>query len=185
MNRNRYTTRQLPNALTLLRILLTISFLAISFYFKFYLLSFIIFLIACITDILDGYLARRYKQITNFGKVWDPLADKLLVISALVTLFIWHYIFLWMVIIIVVREVLVTILRAVMTKRNIYLAADIWGKIKTMLQMIGIIIALSHKALLNDYNFLPVIVLIIFYAILVFTILSGVNYFVSLKKKIL
>ncbi|RLC47283.1 MAG: CDP-diacylglycerol--glycerol-3-phosphate 3-phosphatidyltransferase [Candidatus Cloacimonadota bacterium] len=176
---------KVPNALTLLRILLTISFLIISFYYKLYLLSFIVFLIACLTDVLDGHLARKYKLITNFGKIWDPLADKILVISALFALFVWDYIYLWMVIVIIIREVLVTILRAVMTKKNIYLSADILGKIKTMLQMIGIIIALAHKSLLNNFNFLPVIVIIVFYIVVVLAIVSGINYFTNMRKNIL
>lgn len=131
------------NALTLLRILLTIFFV-ITFSISSTWSSgvaFIIFALAAFTDWLDGYVARRYELCTNFGRLMDPLADKILVASALICLIpIFPA---WVVVIIIAREFLITGLRLLAVDRGIVLSADLLGKQKTTWQLITILFYLS------------------------------------------
>ena len=130
----------LPNKLTLLRILLIPVFI-ITMMFDFsnhYLISCLIFIIASITDALDGHIARKNNLVTDFGKFMDPLADKLLVISALICMIEVDLVSSWMVIIIVARELTVSILRAIAAADGKVIAASGGGKLKTISQMIAI-----------------------------------------------
>ncbi len=102
-------------------------------------ISLAIFIIAALTDTLDGYIARNYNQITNLGKFLDPLADKLLVISALVCFVELNILSPWIVIIVIGRELMITGFRTIAAKEGIVLAANIYGKVKTVVQMITII----------------------------------------------
>ena len=134
----------LPNKLTLLRICLIPVFviLMLSKVSNFFLISCIIFIIASITDFLDGKIARKYNLVTDFGKFMDPLADKLLVLSALICMIEYDLVAGWMVIIIVARELTVSILRAIAADNGKVIAASGGGKIKTTSQMIAIILLL-------------------------------------------
>lgn len=134
----------LPNKLTLLRICLIPVFviLMLSQVSNFFLISCIIFIIASITDFLDGKIARKYNLVTDFGKFMDPLADKLLVLSALICMIEYDLVAGWMVIIIVARELTVSILRAIAADNGKVIAASGGGKIKTTSQMIAIILLL-------------------------------------------
>ena len=134
----------LPNKLTLLRILLIPVFIIImmSNITNHYLIACLIFIIASITDALDGYIARKNNLVTDFGKFMDPLADKLLVISALICMIESNLVAGWMVIIIVARELTVSILRAIAAADGKVIAASGGGKIKTISQMLAIIILL-------------------------------------------
>ena len=129
----------LPNKLTLLRICLIPVFviLMLSQVSNFFLISCIIFIIASITDFLDGKIARKYNLVTDFGKFMDPLADKLLVLSALICMIEYDLVAGWMVIIIVARELTVSILRAIAADNGKVIAASGGGKIKTTSQMIA------------------------------------------------
>lgn len=136
----------LPNKLTILRVIM------IPF-FVFFLLSgvggsaskwiaLVIFAAASITDTLDGYIARRDNLITDFGKFMDPLADKLLVCSALIALVDLNKIAAWIVIIIIAREFIISGFRLIAAENGVVIAANYWGKFKTVSQMIMIILLL-------------------------------------------
>ena len=128
----------LPNQLTILRILLIPAFLVLLF--TGYLYSAIsVFLLASITDWLDGLIARKYNLITNFGKFMDPLADKLLVCAALISMVQLELLPAWIVIIILSREFIVTGFRLVAAGNHIVIAAGMLGKCKTVVQMVMII----------------------------------------------
>ena len=166
----------LPNKLTLLRICLIPVFviLMLSKVSNFFLISCIIFIIASITDFLDGKIARKYNLVTDFGKFMDPLADKLLVLSALICMIEYDLVAGWMVIIIVARELTVSILRAIAADNGKVIAASGGGKIKTTSQMIAIIL-LSIGA--NYSNSQIVFVgTIAMYIATIFTLYSGIDY---------
>lgn len=130
----------LPNKLTLFRIFLIPVFIIVMLLNiqNQYLIVCIIFIIASITDAMDGYIARKYNLVTDFGKFMDPLADKLLVISALICMIEKGLVLGWMVIIIVARELTVSILRAIAAADGKVIAASGGGKLKTISQMIAI-----------------------------------------------
>ena len=102
-----------------------------------------IFCIASATDALDGYIARKYDLVTNFGKFMDPLADKLLVCSALICLMAQERLPVWAVLIIIAREFIISGFRLVASDNGIVIAASYWGKIKTICQMVMIIVLLA------------------------------------------
>jgi CDP-diacylglycerol--glycerol-3-phosphate 3-phosphatidyltransferase len=170
----------LPTLLTLSRIVLIPVFI-----FTVYLhpvFGAIIFAIASLTDFLDGYFARRSGDITKFGIILDPIADKFLVISALIVLVDMERLAAWIAITIVVREFLVTGLRAVALSKDIIIAAEIGGKIKTTLQVIAIICLILKNSLFGIDLYDIGIVLI--WASLALSIISGVQYTISFGKKI-
>ena len=136
----------LPNKLTILRTIL-IPFFLIFIYTDFWgkgnaYIAVAIFIIASLTDLLDGKIARKYNLVTNFGKIMDPLADKLLVTSALVCMVQTGVVPGWMVIVILAREFAITGLRSVAASEGVVIAAAWSGKIKTVTQMIAIIFLL-------------------------------------------
>ncbi|MDR1774755.1 MAG: CDP-diacylglycerol--glycerol-3-phosphate 3-phosphatidyltransferase [Clostridioides sp.] len=142
----------LPNKLTLFRIFL-IPILVILFMLDFpnkYIFSCVVFVIASITDALDGHIARKYNLITDFGKFMDPLADKLLVLSILICMIQVNLVAPWMVIIIVSRELTVSILRAIAAADGKVIAAGGSGKLKTISQMVSIIVILIGKQYENN-----------------------------------
>ena len=142
----------------------------------------VIFSIASITDFLDGYLARRSGEITKFGIILDPIADKFLVISALIVLVDMERLPAWIAITIIVREFLVTGLRVVALSRDIIIPAEIGGKIKTTTQ-IAAIVCLILMGSIFDIDLYDVGVLLVWVA-LVLSIISGVRYTISFWKKI-
>ncbi len=139
-----------------------------------------IFIIAALTDTLDGYIARSRNQITKFGKFMDPLADKLLVSAALISLVEMGKLPAWIVVIIIAREFAVTGLRVIAASEGITIAANWWGKIKTITQIISIV-----SLLINNYPFsiigFPFDKLAVTLAV-VFTIVSGIDYFYINRK---
>lgn len=139
----------------------------------------IIFTIASITDFLDGYLARKYHLITNFGKFADPLADKLLVMTAFITLVGAGVIPMWIVAVIVCRELAVTGLRLLLVNDGEVLAAAWPGKVKTATQMLAIIFLLIDDFPIKGFPFS--IGTILLYVCLVATVYSGVDYFIKNK----
>ena len=144
-----------------------------------WILSMIIFTIASITDFLDGYLARKYHLITNFGKFADPLADKLLVMTAFITLVGAGVIPMWIVAVIVCRELAVTGLRLLLVNDGEVLAAAWPGKVKTATQMLAIIFLLIDDFPVKGFPFS--IGTILLYVCLVATVYSGVDYFIKNK----
>ncbi len=157
-----------------------------------YLIIDAIFIIASITDKLDGYIARSRNQITTFGKFLDPIADKILVIVAMLMLVDSGKIPYWIPAIVVIREFMVSGYRLVAVQKNgNVIAASIWGKIKTATQMVGLILAFVDKnaygaiftSNLTEFDFaLNLIVTIMLSISVVATIISGVDYLKGSKK---
>jgi CDP-diacylglycerol--glycerol-3-phosphate 3-phosphatidyltransferase len=172
----------LPNKLTILRVIL-IPFFLVSLYLgnsgfgfcKWIALG--IFIAASLTDMLDGKIARKYNLVTNFGKFMDPLADKLLVCSALIALSDMNKIAGWIVIIIIAREFIISGYRLIAAEKGIVIAAGIWGKIKTAVTMVMLCF------LIADLKFTPIVIFtqIMIYASLILTIVSLIDYLVTNK----
>ncbi len=135
-----------------------------------------IFMLASLTDYFDGYLARKNNMITTFGKFLDPLADKLLVMFALLILLDIGFIPMWIVLIILAREFIVTGIRLVAVNEGTVIAASQLGKYKTVTTMLGIILLLFHIEMIG---------LIILYIGVALTIISGIDYFWKNKTAIL
>ncbi|MBI5211849.1 MAG: CDP-diacylglycerol--glycerol-3-phosphate 3-phosphatidyltransferase [Nitrospirae bacterium] len=170
----------LPTILTFSRIILIPFFLWITPASP--LLGIGIFLIASITDFLDGYLARRSGQITKFGIILDPIADKFLVISALILLVDMVRLSAWIAIIIIVREFVVTALRVVALSKDVVIPAETGGKIKTASQMTAIILLLLPGGI-GDIDFYDA-GLILMYISLVLALTSGIKYTVSFWRQV-
>src|SRR6266404_3414782 len=140
----------LPNKLTISRFVLTAAFLAVIFSeMRFHeTIALVLFCLASLTDYFDGTIARRHNLITNFGVLMDPLADKILVCSAFIAFVGIHRIQAWMVVIIVARELAITGLRLLAASRNVVLAAEGYGKHKTISQItaiIAILVLMSYQ----------------------------------------
>lgn len=165
----------LPNKLTLLRIIMIPVFVVLLYLdFPFNnLVALAVFILASITDTLDGYIARKYNLITNFGKFMDPIADKLLVTAAMLVFVDWHMMPAWVVIVVVAREFIVSALRLVAANNGRVIAAGWSGKVKTASTMVCICIMLL--GLPQWVNALCSAV------ILVTTAYSGIEYLVKNK----
>lgn len=168
----------LPNKLTMLRVIMIPVFLVVllsgwvSEPLNRYI-AVIIFMAASFTDFLDGHIARKYNLVTNFGKFMDPLADKLLVAAALISMVELGDIAAWIVIVIISREFIITGFRLIAVENGRVIAASMWGKAKTVSQMIMIIIVLSgilQGSIINT---------VLIYLAAVLTIISGVDYIVK------
>lgn len=141
-----------------------------------HLVAAIIFIVASLTDLADGKIARKYKLVTNFGKFADPLADKLLVMTVLIFFVQFGWVPAWMVAIIVIRELAITGLRTLIVENNgKVLAAAMPGKIKTASQMVAISFFLLHDIVFAMFN-IPFAMIMIWIALLA-TIYSGIDYF--------
>ena len=171
----------LANKLTVIRMILVPIFLIASMFgtIEGNIIALVIFIVASITDKLDGYIARSKNQITNFGKFMDPLADKLLVTSALIVLVEKGIVPGWVVVIIIAREFIVSGLRTLAASQGVVIAASNWGKLKTATQMVGIIMALL--SLVYSASWLNISTQIVIYVAAVITLISGVDYFVKGK----
>ena len=135
----------LPNILTCVRVLLIPVFMVLAYQNNMPcdIAALIVYVVACLTDYVDGYLARKNNQVTNFGKFMDPVADKLLVMAALLIFIEDGTIPAWAVAIILGREFIVSALRMVAASEGLVIAANMWGKAKTMITMITLIFLLS------------------------------------------
>lgn len=166
----------LPNKLTLFRILLIPVFLLVLFLIPApagrYLAT-AVFAIASFTDFLDGKIARSWNLVTNFGKFMDPLADKLLVCSALVSFVGLGDLPAWVVILILSREFAITGFRTLAMEANVVIAASKWGKLKTVTQMIMIILLLLH---IPGWEMVETVFVVL---AVIFTVVSGVDYIVK------
>jgi CDP-diacylglycerol--glycerol-3-phosphate 3-phosphatidyltransferase len=178
--------KYVPNILTMLRILLVPVFVWFFFFVKTpnsLIWAAVIFVIAEITDYLDGKIARKYNVISNFGKVMDPLADKILTGAALIGIAVIHdqLISIVAVAIIIFREVAVSVLRQVYVKRKVYLPANNWGKIKTVSQMTGLTATIIYLAIATtESSIIYLIIYYYFWLVALITAFSGVNYFMPL-----
>lgn len=174
----------LANKLTLIRIFLVPIFMIFLLTEIPYgvLIASGIFIIAAATDALDGHIARKKDQITNFGKFMDPLADKLLISAALISLVELGRISAWVVVIIIAREFTISIFRAVAASEGIVIAASWWGKAKTIAQIIAIIALLLDNFPFKYINF-PFDTIMVWIAV-IFTIISGIDYIIINKHVI-
>ena len=166
----------LPNKLTTFRVILIpfFVFFLLAPYFEGYgnYIALVIFIVASLTDFLDGKIARKYNLVTNFGKFMDPLADKLLVCSALICLIALDRIPAWIVIIIISRELFISGFRTLAADQGIVLAAGWWGKFKTTFQMIMIIVLILDIPL----KAFDIIGWILIWISLALTIISMIDY---------
>ncbi len=140
-------------------------------------LAAIVFALAALTDGLDGYIARSRGDITTFGKLMDPLADKLLIVAALVSLVSLGRLAAWVAMVIIARELAVTGLRAVAAERGVVISASWLGKVKTALQVAAVF------ALIIWYP-APLAVDLLVYAAVLATVISGADYFFGLRRRI-
>ena len=164
----------LPNKLTMLRVLLIPVFVVLllaDFWGKWLdYLALAVFIIASLTDMLDGMIARKYNLITNFGKFMDPLADKLLVCSAMICLLDLGRIPAWVVIVIIAREFIISGFRLVASDKGVVIAAGYIGKAKTVTQMIMIML------MILDIEQIQLITDIVMYIAAILTVVSLVDY---------
>jgi CDP-diacylglycerol--glycerol-3-phosphate 3-phosphatidyltransferase len=170
----------LPTILTCSRIVLIPVFVLVTPESRFW--GIVIFLTASLTDFLDGYLARRSGQITKFGIILDPIADKFLVISALILLVDMVLISAWIAMVIIVREFAVTALRVVALAKNIVIPAETGGKIKTVSQMLAISFLLMPWSI-GDFDLYD-IGLVLMYLSVLLAVVSGIQYTVSFWRRL-
>jgi CDP-diacylglycerol--glycerol-3-phosphate 3-phosphatidyltransferase len=171
-------SRQLPNTLTVVRIVL-VPILIVALLVKTGtgdVLAAIVFCAASFTDGLDGYLARRQNLISNFGKLMDPIADKLLIVAALVVLVSLDRLQAWVAMVIIAREFAVTVLRAsIGAQQGVVIPAGQLGKLKTALQVLMVILLIAFRTR-------PVAVDVLVYVTVAITVLSGADYFFGLRR---
>lgn len=185
----------LPNKLTVFRVILIIPFVLLMLgshaqwgwfmavfggivdYADY--IALVIFIIASLTDMLDGKIARKYNLVTNFGKFMDPLADKLLVCSAMICLIELDRIPAWIVIIIISREFIISGFRLVAADNRVVIAANYWGKFKTTFQMIMVCLMIAN------IEALAVLTQVVMWIALVLTIVSLVDYLAKNKGVLL
>jgi CDP-diacylglycerol--glycerol-3-phosphate 3-phosphatidyltransferase len=169
----------LPNVLTVLRILL-VPVIVVALLDETPngdLLAAIVFALASLTDWVDGYLARSRGSITTFGKLMDPIADKLLVVAALVSLVSLDRLQAWVAMVIIARELAVTMSRMAATGQGVVIAANRWGKIKTALQVLTIFLLIAVS---GSPTWLDVLV----YVTVAVTVISGIEYFFGLRRSL-
>lgn len=173
----------LPNKLTILRGIMIPFFLFFLLtdlvggeYSRFIALA--IFVLASITDFIDGMLARKYNLVTNFGKFMDPLADKLLVCSALIAFVGMGKLPVWIVVIIISREFIISGFRTVAADSGVVIAASMWGKYKTAFQMIMIIVVIADL----NIPYMNIVETVLIYISLILTIVSLIDYLVKNKS---
>jgi len=176
----------LPNKLTLFRVLLIPVFVVILIFYRelgieLYTAKYIavaVFVLASCTDAVDGYIARKYNMITNFGKFMDPLADKLLVTSAMISMIgLPSNVIMpsWVVVIVIAREFIITGFRLVAAEKKIVIAAGFWGKIKTVTQMVMITVVLLDFG--GSFFYRAGTILI--WLSVIFTVISAVDYIIK------
>ena len=173
----------LPNKLTILRVILIpfFVFFLLAPYFEGYgnYIALVIFIVASLTDFLDGKIARKYNLVTNFGKFMDPLADKLLVCSALICLIALDRIPAWIVIVIISREFIISGFRLIAANNGVVIAASYWGKFKTTFQMLMVIVIIFNINL--QLGWLNILGTILIYVALVLTVVSLIDYIAKNK----
>ena len=171
----------LPNKLTIMRVILIpfFVFFLLSPYFPAYgnYIAVAIFIVASLTDMLDGKIARKYNLVTNFGKFMDPLADKLLVCSAMICLIELDRLAAWIVIVIIAREFIISGFRLIASDNGRVIAASYWGKFKTTFQMLMVIVLILDIQM----PFFQILGTVLTYVALILTVVSLIDYIVKNK----
>lgn len=171
----------LPNKLTTFRVILIPVFvffmLAPNMTGINHYIAAAIFIVASLTDLLDGKIARKYNLVTNFGKFMDPLADKLLVCSAMICLIQTGQLAAWIVVIIIAREFIISGFRLIASDNGVVIAASYWGKFKTTFQMLMVIVLILNVQM----PFFQILGKILTYAALILTVVSLIDYIVKNK----
>lgn len=170
----------LPNKLTIVRVCLIPFFVAALLFdhgnnYTMRIVANVLFIIASLTDLFDGKIARKYNMVTNFGKFMDPLADKLLVCSALICLIELGQLAAWVVIVIISREFIISGFRLVAADNGVVIAASYWGKFKTTFQMVMICLMIAN------FPQLQILTDIIMWIALILTVVSLIDYLVKNK----
>ncbi len=163
----------LANKITILRLLLVPMYIYLAGYTNYSFVTLIVFALAAFTDFLDGYIARKHNMVTDLGKFMDPLADKILTLSAFILFSSQGLISPAVTIVVVMREIIISVFRAVAASKNIVIAASIYGKLKTVSQM-ATIITIYLYIIIGRNNDMIINALIMIMTIL--TIASGVDY---------
>lgn len=185
MTKKKTNIINLPTILTLIRVILVIPLFVLIFFDNLpaKILTLVFFIVASVTDFVDGYLARRNKQVTDLGAFLDPLADKMLVNLTFLALTYQNLVPIWLFAIIIVRDFMVDGVRMMEAKKDITLAASKTGKAKTMVQMITLSLILLNKIIgsevFTNINFALLII------VLVLTVISGLEYLVKGWKSII
>ena len=172
------------NKITIFRVILIPVFLVLM-YLRFpghMYWAFGVFVLASLSDFADGYIARHYNQVSDFGKFMDPLADKLLVMSALVAFIPVADVPVWVVVVILAREFMVTSLRLIAAGKGVVIAADKWGKIKTISQMIWLNYTLLMLWLFPEAGWAHTVFVVLMGIVVATTVLSGANYMLKNKE---
>jgi CDP-diacylglycerol---glycerol-3-phosphate 3-phosphatidyltransferase len=168
----------LPNLLTVLRIML-VPVLVVALLGNTPVgdvLAAVVFALASLTDFVDGYIARARAEITTFGKLMDPLADKLLIVAALISLVSLHRLAAWVAMVIITRELAVTVLRLAATQAGVVMSASMFGKVKTCLQIAAILAVIAVHGQ-------PLWVSLLLYTTVLVTVLSGLDYFFGIRRR--
>ncbi|MDD5415360.1 MAG: CDP-diacylglycerol--glycerol-3-phosphate 3-phosphatidyltransferase [Smithellaceae bacterium] len=180
--RNRREILNLPNTITLARISVVpfLFFLLMSPGPFWSLVLAALFVLASITDFLDGFIARKYNLITTMGKFLDPLADKLIVNTAMILMIPIGRIDAWIVVMIIMRDLIVDGIRSIASSEGIYIQASVLGKQKTLAQIIAVTALMIHYPFFGlDAHFVGTVIL---YVALLLTIYSGLDYFVKFYR---
>jgi len=181
---SRHETFNLPNTITLLRIsVVPFLFILLLSPGEFWsLILAILFVIASITDFFDGYIARKYQMITTMGKFLDPIADKIMVNTAMILMIPIGRIPAWIVAITIIRDLIVDVIRSIASSEGIYIQASTLGKQKTVTQIIAVTALIIHYSIfgINAHA----VGIVILYIALVLTIFSGIDYFIKLYRNI-
>ena len=180
--RNRREILNLPNTITLARISVVpfLFFLLMSPGPFWSLVLAALFVLASITDFLDGFIARKYNMITTMGKFLDPLADKLIVNTAMILMIPIGRIDAWIVVMIIMRDLIVDGIRSIASSEGIYIQASVLGKQKTLAQIIAVTALMIHYPFFGlDAHFVGTVIL---YVALLLTIYSGLHYFVQFYR---
>ncbi|MCX5849885.1 MAG: CDP-diacylglycerol--glycerol-3-phosphate 3-phosphatidyltransferase [Deltaproteobacteria bacterium] len=181
---SRHETFNLPNTITLMRIsVVPFLFVLLSKPGEFWsLIIAILFVIASVTDFFDGYIARKYHLITTMGKFLDPIADKIIVNTAMILMIPIGRIPAWIVAITIIRDLIVDVIRSIASSEGIYIQASILGKQKTLTQIIAVTALMIHYSIFGiDAH---VVGTVIIYIALFLTIYSGVDYFIKLYHSV-
>lgn len=169
----------LPNTLTVLRIML-VPVLVVALLGNTPegdVFAAVVFALASLTDFVDGYLARSRQTVTTFGKLMDPLADKLLIVAALIALVSLNRLQAWIAMVIITRELAVTVLRLGATQAGVVIEASVFGKLKTCLQIAAILALIAVPSE-------PLWVSLLLYVALAATVISGLDYFFGLRRRL-